>query len=193
MEIRKITICSERTQSSPVDIQTDVTTLRELKSLLRERGIDYSGLTFYEAYSKSELLSDDTILPHGLPYKGTVTDDLVIMLAVPNKKIKSGSCTDRNTIYTMIKDNNLEDSIKATFGKNFTNCKTSELEEFLKEHLNGEDMSADFSAIITRFLNVLENEDIITSDQSDYILSGKCVASKDYLGEYRELFDFIND
>lgn len=89
MENRKITIVSTRTQKKSV-IMSAATTLAELKSDLRANGIDYEDMTFYEGLSKVELKDDASILPHDVPYKDKVTNELVFMLTTANKKIKSG-------------------------------------------------------------------------------------------------------
>ena len=125
METRKITVVSTKTQTRKT-INTAATTLRELKADLVSTNIDFNGMTFYEGVSKTELLNDDTILPHDLPYKGTVTNDLVIMLTNTNKKIKSGYMT-RQEAYMVIKRNNLQQECIKRFGKNFTQCSTSNL------------------------------------------------------------------
>lgn len=91
MEPRKITIVQSSTQTKSV-IETAATTLAELKRDLDENGISYSGMTFYEGISKTELTNDSAILPHDLPYRGAITNELVFMLSSTNKKIKSGKC-----------------------------------------------------------------------------------------------------
>lgn len=89
METRKITIVSTKDQSKKV-IMSSATTLAELKSDLRQNGIDYAGMTFFEGTSKTELKNDASVLPHDVPWKDTVTNELVFMLTNTNKKIKSG-------------------------------------------------------------------------------------------------------
>ncbi len=90
METRKITIVNTRTQSTKV-IETAAETLAELKEALNTENIDYSNMTFYEGLSQVELLNDATILPHDVMYKGTQTNDLVIMLTNMRSKITSGA------------------------------------------------------------------------------------------------------
>ena len=89
MENRKITVVSTKDQSKKV-IMSSATTLAELKSDLRQNGIDYEGMTFFEGTSKTELKHDTSVLPHDVPWKGTITNELVFMLTNTNKKIKSG-------------------------------------------------------------------------------------------------------
>ena len=89
MEPRKITIIQTKEQRKSV-IVTAATTLAELKSDLRANGINYNDMTFYEGTSKIELKNDASVLPHDVPYKGTITNELVFMLTNTNKKIRSG-------------------------------------------------------------------------------------------------------
>lgn len=135
MEIRKITIVSTATQAKNV-VETAATTLRELKSALRAAGIPYEGMTFYEGLSHTEMLTDDAVLPHDIMYRGTPTNELVFMLTVPNKKINSGSDLSeaRVALYEAIKEMHLEQDCVEKFGKNFTQCKNSELMSLIEEN-----------------------------------------------------------
>lgn len=125
MEARKITVVSTKNQKKSV-IMSAATTLAELKADLRQNGIDYDGMTFYEGTSKTELKTDESVLPHDVPYKGTTTNELVFMLTNTNKKIRSGAMS-RAEAYAAIKANNLQAECVKRFGKNFTMCKTSDL------------------------------------------------------------------
>ena len=127
MEARKITIVQTKNQRKSV-IMSAATTLAELKSDLRANNIDYNGMTFFEGTSKVELKNDASVLPHDVPYKGTITNELVFMLTNTNKKIKSGATTmSRTEAYSAIKSMGLQDACVKKFGKNFTMCKTADL------------------------------------------------------------------
>lgn len=127
MEARKITVVQTKNQKKSV-IMSAATTLAELKSDLRANGIDYDGMTFFEGTSKVELKNDASVLPHDVPYKGTVTNELVFMLTNTNKKIRSGATTmSRAGAYSAIKSMGLQDACVKKFGKNFTMCKTADL------------------------------------------------------------------
>lgn len=127
MEARKITVVQTKNQKKSV-IMSAATTLAELKSDLRANGIDYDGMTFFEGTSKVELKNDASVLPHDVPYKGTVTNELVFMLTNTNKKIRSGATTmSRAEVYSAIKSMGLQDACVKKFGKNFTMCKTADL------------------------------------------------------------------
>ena len=132
MEARKITIVSTRNQKKSV-IMSAATTLSELKADLRQNGIDYDGMTFYEGTSKVELKDDNSVLPHDVPYRGTTTNELVFMLTNTNKKIRSGADMNRAEAYAAIKANNLQSECVKRFGKNFTMCKTADLVALVNE------------------------------------------------------------
>ena len=127
MEARKITVVQTKNQKKSV-IMSAATTLAELKSDLRANGIDYDGMTFFEGTSKVELKNDASVLPHDVPYKGTITNELVFMLTNTNKKIRSGAVAmSRAEAYNAIKSMGLQDACVKRFGKNFTMCKTADL------------------------------------------------------------------
>lgn len=128
METRKITIISTKNHSTKV-INSAATTLGELKADLDNAGISYTDCTFFEGLTKTELKNNDAILPHDVPYKGTITNNLVFMITNASKKIKSGA--DRKSIIAEIKAKNLTEVVKNTYGKNYTNCKTEDLEKIL--------------------------------------------------------------
>lgn len=132
MEARKITIVSTRNQKKSV-IMSAATTLSELKADLRQNGIDYDGMTFYEGTSKVELKDDNSVLPRDVPYKGSTTNELVFMLTNTNKKIRSGADMNRADAYAAIKANNLQSECVKRFGKNFTMCKTADLVALVNE------------------------------------------------------------
>lgn len=127
MEARKITVVQTKNQKKSV-IMSAATTLAELKSDLRANNIDYDGMTFFEGTSKVELKNDASVLPHDVPYKGTVTNELVFMLTNTNKKIRSGATNmSRTEAYDAIKSMGLQGACVEKFGKNFTMCKTADL------------------------------------------------------------------
>lgn len=125
MEVRRITVVQTKNQRKSV-IMSAATTLAELKADLRNNGIDYDGMTFFEGTSKTELKTDSSVLPHDVPYKGQVTNELVFMLTNTNKKIKSGQMS-RTEIFNTIKSMGLQNVCIKKFGKNHTQCKTADL------------------------------------------------------------------
>ena len=134
MEARKITVVQTKNQKKSV-IMSAATTLAELKSDLRANNIDYDGMTFFEGTSKVELKNDASVLPHDVPYKGTITNELVFMLTNTNKKIRSGATNmSRMEAYNAIKSMGLQNACVEKFGKNFTMCKTADLIALVEEN-----------------------------------------------------------
>lgn len=138
METRKITIVATREQKKYV-INSAATTLGELKADLDNVGINYDDMTFMEGLTRTEILRDDSVLPHDVERVnretgGTyVTNELVFMLTNTAKKISSGVvCADRKSCYSYIKEHGMQDAIQRTFGKNFTQVKTEDLILFIK-------------------------------------------------------------
>lgn len=130
MEFRKVTIINNKTQSQKVIQASTATTLGELKREMREAGIEYEGMTFFEGHLRAELKDDASILPTNIPYKGQVVNDLTFLLTAPEKKIKSGAMS-RAEAYNAIKARGLQDECVKRFGKNFTMCKTQDLIDLL--------------------------------------------------------------
>lgn len=138
METRKITIVATREQKKYV-IDSAATTLGELKADLDNVGINYDDMTFMEGLTRTEILRDDSVLPHDVERVNRetgetyVTNELVFMLTNTAKKISSGVvCADRKSCYSYIKEHGMQDAIQRTFGKNFTQVKTEDLILFIK-------------------------------------------------------------
>ena len=130
---REILIANTKTQKRS-KITTSATTLGELKTNLRAAGIDFSGMTFTEGISKTQLLSDDTQLPQNVMYKGQSTNNLVILLTNTKKNIASGVLS-RKEAYNLIKQNSLENAVKIEFGRNFTQVPTLDLIKFIEANV----------------------------------------------------------
>lgn len=180
MEVRKITVIQTKNQKKSV-IMSAATTLAELKRDLRANGIDYDGMTFFEGTSKVELKNDASVLPHDVPYKGIVTNELVFMLTNTNKKIKSGA-TSRMEAYAEIKKRGLQDACLKKFGKNFTMCKTADLIALIQSNgaskpapvapasNGGECVDTVARAAISKLVEILENNGTIEYYEKDEVL-----------------------
>lgn len=193
MEARKITVVQTKNQKKSV-IMSAATTLAELKNDLRANGIDYSGMTFFEGTSKVELKNDDSVLPHDVPYKGIITNELVFMLTNTNKKIRSGAVAmSRTEAYSAIKSMGLQDACVKKFGKNFTMCKTADLialiqsnggsepdapkaetekEEKVEAPMNngGECVDTVARAAISKLVEILENNGTVEDCEKEEVL-----------------------
>lgn len=129
---RKITVLVEKTQSKVV-LESNATTLGELKKELHEQGADFNhDDVFKEARTKSILVTDESVLPTNVPWKGGVTNELVFMITVPHKKISSGAVS-RAEVYAKVKELGLQDVIQKETGKNFTQCSTAILISYIEE------------------------------------------------------------
>jgi len=202
MEARNITIVSTSNQSKYV-VNTDATTLAELKAALRAQNIPYEGMTFYEGLSHTELLTDESILPHDISYKGNITNELVFMLTNPNKKIKSGASLPeaRQALYDAIDELGLKDACISTYGKNFTQCKNSELMNLIEQAQEAAANNSSDNVIveaILKLVEILEDNEVILSYEGDWIrdtLAGKTTVrdNSPYSDDdIDEMFDFLN-
>lgn len=206
MEARKITIVSTSNQKKSI-IMSAATTLAELKADLRQNGINYDGMTFYEGTSKVELKDDASVLPHDVPYRGQLTNELVFMLTNTNKKIRSGADMSRADAYAAIKAKGLQGECIKRFGKNFTMCKTADLVALINEKSvskaalstpakkesaekasakkqanTAECVDTKARAALSRLLTILTDNDVLDDDEAEEIediLDDKATTSDD--------------
>ena len=128
---RPIIISSTRAQKKYV-IKSKATNLAELKKECDAAGIDYSGLTFVEAITNTEMRGDNSLLPKEVIYKGKTTDNIVFSLTNPRKNIGSGM--DRKEAYALVKEYNLGDVCKKVYGENYTRVSTANLESLIASY-----------------------------------------------------------
>ena len=127
--MRNIRIINNQTQEQ-FSFDSEAVTLGELKAEMKDKNIKFDNLAFYEGHARVNLVDDQSALPNHIPFRGDYTDDLVIMLTQPAKKIASGALS-RKECYKFIKDNNLSEEVKKNYYKNYTNCSTDELIQFI--------------------------------------------------------------
>lgn len=185
------TVVNSATQST-ISYESQAETLGQLKRELADKGINLDGMTIFEGLTKTELKSDDSLLPHDVPYRGTVTNNLVFRITKANKNIKSGSMS-RAEAYAKIKELNLQGVIASKYGKNFTMCKTADLINEINRvetHWenptteNNENTSSDaaVAALEEKFnmlINVLLDNEVIDDVDVDIINSKPTVQKKD--------------
>lgn len=126
MSTKKFTVIDTRTMKKK-SFDSQATTVAELKADLHKLGITTDGMVIQEGLTKTELKADTALLPHDVPYKGGVTNNLVFRLTQAEKKIKSGADMSRADAYAKVKELNLAETIAEKYGKNFTMCKTAQL------------------------------------------------------------------
>ena len=138
---RTITVYNSTTQTKTVFENVDITTLGEFKTLLREKNINYSDMDFQEGVSQTHLLNDSSILPSNIPYKGQLTNDLVIFMTLKNNKVKSGadfSSMDRRSLLAFIKERGFAPEINEEFGQNYTRISSASLASWLTAKMDGD-------------------------------------------------------
>ena len=167
MEARKILFVLSNS-SNQKSIMSEAETLGALKADMRRAGISYDGMTFYEGRTRTELKDDASVLPVNVPVpaKGTnpatTTNDLVFMLTTANKKIKSGALSpERKNALEEIKAKGLGAAVTAKFGKNATQCKTSDLLAFLAEQ------SKPASQVATKAPKAKKAEEVAVDENPD--------------------------
>lgn len=128
---RTVTVWESSKQKKTV-FTSNAETLGELKSEMQAHDIDLTDMSILEGVSHTQLLSDESVLPHDIPYKGERTNNLMIYLTLQNKKVSSG--IDRKEIGAWIKENNLSDALFAEFHNNWTRVSTDNLIKFYNEH-----------------------------------------------------------
>lgn len=142
MENRKITVVST-TANTKLVIETNATTLEELKRDLDAANLNYEGMVFYEGLSRTELIDDDSQLPHDVTRTNRetgeveTTNELLFLLSPSAKKYNSGvSGTNehRTKLFNFIRKNKLQDDLRKKTGKSFTNCSTEVLENFVSKY-----------------------------------------------------------
>lgn len=135
MEVRTIQIANTKTQRR-YTINTAATTLGELQDEMSAQGIDFTGMTFTEGISKTQLLNRESLLPTNVMYKGQPTNNLVMLLTNTTKQISSGAM-DRKEAYRLVKEMGLQKAIEEGEGTNYTRVKTDILEEYININTDG--------------------------------------------------------
>ena len=131
MEPRTITVVNTNTQSK-MAFTSEAETLAELKTDLQRNNIDFTDMAFFEGLTKVELVSDKTLLPRDILYKGTTTNQLVIMLTTQQKKIKSGMY-NRQECYKIVKEKDLQQNVIANYNRNYTQVSTENLNKIIEK------------------------------------------------------------
>lgn len=137
-ETFKVSVINTKTQSR-TNIDSTAETLGQLKAELSDAGVDYDGMTFMEGSTKTELKTNDSILPTNVPVKrngvatGETTNDLVFFLTAPDKHISSGN--DREAAYDFFRANpDVAEKVKKELGRHYTNLSTATLVEYINKY-----------------------------------------------------------
>lgn len=174
MENRKIMIANNKTQRR-YTIETSATTLGELQDQMVAQGIDFSGMTFTEGISKTQLLTRDSLLPTNVMYKGQPTNNLVMLLTNSTKNIPSGAMS-RKEAYQMVKVFNLQDAIKEGEEQNYTRVSTEVLESYInaaQRTVNIEDgltdLAEDVENTYQNVCDAVDNLEVKTAPHADLV------------------------
>ena len=168
METRKITVTDTSTQSRII-VETNAETLGELKKALAKKGFNYSDKVFYEGLSKSTLEHDNAILPKDVPFKGTITNNLAFRLTIKNKKIQSGSLSERQSLFAEIKKLNLVDDIKEKYGKNYTILKSDILKQEIQKAENSKTETIKNTTKSEKNLKAVEAPKVATTENVEIV------------------------
>lgn len=161
------------------EIQSNATTVAELKADLVANGFNVEGKTIQEALTRIEFKDDNSVLPHDVPYKGRITNNLVFRLTKSEKNIKSGM--DRMEAYAAIKAEGLENKVKEVYGKNFTIVSTEDLVKLIEEYKTtdtkcedcdkNENNTCPCEVYLRRLVNILYDNDTLYSEDVDEIFA----------------------
>ena len=192
---RTVTVFNQNTQEKSVFENVVANTFGELKSFLNRKGISFTDMDVREGISRINLKADSAILPHDTPYRGGTTNDLMILLTKTNKKVSSG--IGRSEAVQYIKDNNLQDAVKAeNGGKNYTNLSTAVLVAFVEKNMGSKtvkeapakdadapeekpskkevdscDTISNIKKAVARLVDILYDDDVIDGDERGDVLA----------------------
>ena len=175
--VRTVTVYETANQRKTVFENVDVNTLGDLKTIFNEKGIDYTNMDFREGISGTQLLQDSSQLPHDISYRGSVTNDLMILLTLTAKKVASGS--ERASLYFEIKNHNLAEDILRISGRHYTNLSNEELCKLVEDLLTHSDDDEDDE----------DEEDSV--EQDDVVDEPHCNSIKNIQAAFLELIDCL--
>ena len=190
---RKVTILSNKGTNTKV-ITTLATTRGELELDMAAAGINFEGMSFFEGISKTELMDTNSTLPTNLTYKGQVTNDLVILLTVKDKKIASGLDRTRREIYKEIADNNYQEEISEIYNKSYTILPNATLNEFLDSKMVSKELISELDLNVfqqTSFALILIIDELIESGMLSETTYNKIDAI--FGGDLEKIINIVNN
>lgn len=169
MNTKKFTVVDTRANRT-LTFESIANTVGELKADLRKHGIDPTDMAIQEGLTKTEMGDvDGAYLPHDVPYRGGITNNLVFRLTQKEKKIRSGAMS-RSEAYDKVKELGLTDKIAKKYNKNFTMCKTSDLIAEIEALTNGvkepENVGCPTIAAFEALLHILMSNGTITEENA---------------------------
>ena len=155
--VRTITIVDNKSQGR-YEFETEGDKLKDIIAGCKSLGISTIDVEFQEAYSRTVMRDPEAYLPTNVPtgHGDETTNDLVIVVTAPKKKIKSGATvSSRAEAYDYIKAHGLKDAVASKFGKNFTQCKTDDLVAFCQKAKKS-DCGCGSSTVVEKALDLVE-------------------------------------
>lgn len=189
MEVRNVIIVSNAANRR-YTLQTGAETLGQLKADMREAHIDYDGMTFMEGLTKTELLQDSSLLPRDVVRGEGTTNELVFLLTVANKKIKSGAdyASLRATVGA---SREMKEYIQKNYGRNYTNVGASVLEAVVAHFAKKAQPAVAATGACTsatavkKLADVLKHNGYLTTSQyNDVVASLSAAPADEKIGSY---------
>ena len=177
---RQITIY-ESARNGKITVFNDVecNTLGELKTLLREKGIDYGDKEFVEGVTNTKLLSDDSRIPTNIPFKGQTTNDVFINILNKDTKIKSGvNYSELSRMELLRAAKPYAKEIEHELFMNYTRVKSADIVAFLERKdaqlkpgncvAKGEKKEEKCNRNVEKKLNMLKEALVWLANETDY-------------------------
>jgi len=198
---RQITIY-ESAQNGKITVFNDVecNTLGELKQLLDEKGINYSGMEFIEGVTNTKLLSDDSRIPTDIPFKGKTTNNVFFNILKKDSKISSGVdyyALSRKDLMAAAKP--FSQRIRECFGKSYTQVSSDSLAEWMNSNADETPTSTEEAPAETPAKEEKPVAEAIVAmamtlgvEQEVYDLLGKANGKSDSMFSAEDIAGFIN-
>lgn len=173
-----------------VDFQSNAITWGQLKSELEDKGFTFNNTRVSEGYTSIDLVNDDAVLPVNISRKGTVTNDLVIIMS-PQQSIKSGNMNYKE-LKEAIKNASdaVRDQIKAIEG-NYTQMSTEKLQQVYDKYIrvSNKSVTSTKSASKTTSKIAIDSPVMSYKEMKETIknLVADNVFAKSYFGNYTQL------
>lgn len=166
---RTITVYDSSTQKKTVFSNVDINTLGEVKNLLSQNNINYANMDFMEGVSQTKLLNDNSALPNNIPYKGNITNDLLIYLTLKDKKMRSGidlTALSRKEIMAYVRELGLCEDVKRAYGRNYTQVSTENLIEIISMNTGSDDDIDNYNEVA----DIVQEEESKPADEFKEVL-----------------------
>lgn len=128
--MRKVTVIFASLQKR-VTLEGNYSNLSDIIDELTDLGYNVNSSNFIERYSRKRYNHEENLPETVVDREGKETTDLIFSVT-NNEKFENGSIS-RAEVYKLIKKHNLQEEVKATYGKNFTQVSTEDLLNLLNK------------------------------------------------------------